>query len=350
MLNSKSYYHSIDTLRGIAALLICLFHFINHQDETGFLISEHSLLKEFSSFLPPAVFVFFLLSGFVITASLSRRNFHLKNFFSFLTRRWLRMEIPYIASILIYLFISFAWSVYGHTTFSVNLERFLHHLIYSTHLVGLEWYNEIYWTLAIEFQFYILIALLFTLIVNTSMWMRYSILFALAVSAFIFQNNGLVFHYLPFFLLGIVLYLQQDDLRFKDLNRLILFLLIIQISFSFGELTAIYVALAVFLIAQPMSATSLFSRFGKISFSFYLLHGAIGGNIIYFGAKYIHGDTQRIFLVVVAIVFSILGSLIFYRFVEKPALHLSKLIEPEEKRMIETKKIDTQRQTIVSGS
>jgi len=335
MPNSKPYYHSIDTLRGIAALLICSFHFLNHQDETGFLLSEGNSIRQLSAFLPPAVFVFFLLSGFVITASLSKRNFHVKNFFSFLTRRWVRMEIPYIASILIYLFIAFAWSVYGNTNFTVDLERFLHHLIYSTHLVGLEWYNEIYWTLAIEFQFYILIALLFSFLVSTNSWMRYTIIFALAISAFIFQNNGLVFHYLPFFLLGIVLYLQQDELRFKDLNRLILFLLIIQISFSFGELTAIYMAVAVFLIAQPMSATSLFSRLGKISFSFYLLHGAIGGNIIYFGAKYIHGDVQRVLLVIVAIVLSILGSLLFYRFVEKPAIHLSKLIEPAEKGRVE---------------
>lgn len=333
MPNTKSYYHSVDALRGIAALLICSYHFLNHQDETGFLLSEGNVIRQYSSFLPPAVFVFFLLSGFVITASLSKRNFQLKNFYSFLTRRWVRMEIPYIASILIYMFIAFAWSVYGNTKFSIDLERFLHHLVYTTHIVGLEWYNQIYWTLAIEFQFYILIALLFSFIISQKSWMRYAVIFILSITAFIFANNGFVFHYLPFFLLGIVLFLQQQDARFKDLNRLILFLLIIQISFSFGELTAIYMAVTVFLISMPFSAQSIFARFGKISFSFYLLHGAIGGNIIYFGAKYVDGDFARLLLVIGAIIFSIFGSILFYRFVEKPAMQLSKLIEPETGEM-----------------
>ncbi|RZL40194.1 MAG: acyltransferase [Pedobacter sp.] len=74
--NSARIY-SVDFLRGIAALLVCIFHFT--QGNTGYLATEN-WLKKIGSIGWSGIEIFFILSGFIIPYSLHQSKYHYKDF------------------------------------------------------------------------------------------------------------------------------------------------------------------------------------------------------------------------------------------------------------------------------
>jgi peptidoglycan/LPS O-acetylase OafA/YrhL len=333
---TKSYYHSIDLLRGLTALFVCIYHFINHQDANGYLFTEESTIRKISTVLPGSVYIFFLLSGYVIALSMDRQNFHIKRIGHFLLKRWVRIEIPYISSIVVYILIAYLWTLKANGQFDIDFERLLHHLTYTAGFFNHEWYNDVYWTLAIEFQFYILIALLFPLIMSKKPLIRYSVLIAFSLSAFVFPDNRLVFNYAPTFVLGIVLYLYFTTEKYKNINLMILLLCLIQIGFTFGITTSIFLLITLLLIKVSIPEKNIFCRFGKMGYSFYLMHGAIGGSLIYLLSKGIENDLMKYLIIVTAIIAATIGSAIFYRLIEFPSQKLSRKIKISDKKPAET--------------
>jgi peptidoglycan/LPS O-acetylase OafA/YrhL len=157
----RERFNRIDALRGIAATAVMLYHIV--------------VISNFNSFPNGGPFqiirngwmgvdLFFVISGFVITLSLSRENLNLarKSRIRFLTRRWFRIAPLYYFTIAIFiaflqphlLFLS-AKSILAHLGSHLV---FLHNLLPQTHgsLVGPNW------TIALEMQFYVLMAFLFT--------------------------------------------------------------------------------------------------------------------------------------------------------------------------------------------
>lgn len=327
MTEQKKYYHSIDFQRGLVALFVCVYHFINHQDANGFLLEDGHALRTASSILPGSVFVFFLLSGYVITLSMQRQNFLLKRIGQFLFRRWIRIEIPYLISIFVYLSIAFLWAIKSDTAFQIELPRFLHHLTYTAGFAGYEWYNDVYWTLAVEFQFYILIALLFPLIMSNISWLKYGTLIALSTTAFFLTNNHLLFNYAPTFVIGILLYFYYTKEEHRLLNLLLIALCLVQTGFQLGISVSIYLLISALLISITVSKNNVFARLGKMAYSFYLLHGAFGGSLLYFFAKNIENNLAKYTLIIAGVIVSIGCSWIFHKLIEAPSQNLSKKVK-----------------------
>jgi peptidoglycan/LPS O-acetylase OafA/YrhL len=98
--------NALDGLRGIAAVIVFIAHFnkIYNLPITG----EHGFYHLFPGILASyAVMIFFILSGFVITASIMR-NIEKNNRFSsslFLKKRLLRIYPPFIFSLILSLFV-----------------------------------------------------------------------------------------------------------------------------------------------------------------------------------------------------------------------------------------------------
>ncbi len=188
-MSSKNHYYSIDILRGLTAFLICLNHFTNHSDVNGYLFNEGSVVRNMSTHISDVVFVFFLISGFVIPLSMAKQNFKINKLFPYLSRRLIRLEIPYIASMLLVLAITFTWSVKEGTNFHLNYWQIFHHFTYTTAIFNYPWLNEIYWTLAIEIQFYIVIALLYPFIISKNKFIQYTTLILFGISGLLFSDN-----------------------------------------------------------------------------------------------------------------------------------------------------------------
>ena len=103
----------------------------------------------------------------------------------FLLRRLARLEPPYLASIAFVLLLGIASAAapgFREQPFEWSAPQILSHAGYLTGLAGHQWLNIVYWTLAIEFQFYILIAIFFPLLATRRSIMQVSAIMVCAAA------------------------------------------------------------------------------------------------------------------------------------------------------------------------
>jgi peptidoglycan/LPS O-acetylase OafA/YrhL len=154
---STHRFSFVDGLRGLAALGVAALHV------TGGAATEIS---------PTAsavvgcgyygVLVFFVISGFVIAHSLSRTEMTTAAATRFLLRRVARLDPPYWASMaLVVIVLGASVVVLPGKVFELpSPGLLLAHLLYLQYILGMESLCGVYWTLCLELQFYVLLALL----------------------------------------------------------------------------------------------------------------------------------------------------------------------------------------------
>src|SRR3954451_25303245 len=144
----------LDALRGLAALAVVFDH-----GSTLVVTSTHSFLYQWFNFGQYGVFVFFLVSGYIIPASLERKG----SVRGFWVGRAFRLYPPYLLALAISL-AGFAFGV-------VSLAGANRHWL----IAGLSWLllmpnmmagahvPNVTWTLSYEMVFYLLVAALYSL-------------------------------------------------------------------------------------------------------------------------------------------------------------------------------------------
>lgn len=152
----------------MAALAVCWFHLTSFTYGTpdGPL---YAILRRTGTYGWLGVEVFFVISGFVIPYSLHRAGYRFNCYPTFLLKRIVRLDPPYIVTIVLVLLLGFAYALYSGRPFEIEGQtmtttQVLLHLGYINVLFGYEWLNPSFWTLAIELQYYLLIGLLFPLV------------------------------------------------------------------------------------------------------------------------------------------------------------------------------------------
>lgn len=323
----KLYFPGINFLRGFAALFVCFYHFTNYTDINGTVLPEGDWLAKLGLYGVQGVFIFFVISGFVIPLSLSNEKFELKSFHRFIGRRWIRIEIPYLGSILLYLAISFAFSVHNQTPFVVEIECLLHHLFYTVAFTDYEWYNPIYWTLAIEFQFYIIIGLIYPLLISENKYLQVGILLIFGFSALLLDDHRSITYYSPIFVQGMLLFLIKRHLLYVPAARLLILLFACVTVYVHGWTIAVFSMATVLSISYFHVDKRIFNRFGDISYSLYLIHGAIGGSFLYFTARHFDSYGVKLLLILAAIMLSLVSAYVYWRLIEAPSKKLSKKVK-----------------------
>ncbi|MFT4677904.1 MAG: peptidoglycan/LPS O-acetylase OafA/YrhL [Flavobacteriales bacterium] len=333
----KQFYPSITMLRGIAAMMVCVYHFTAYEDFRGALLPADDMLVWLGEFGVQGVFIFFVISGFVIPLSLEKVNFKLSKIGRFLAKRWTRIEIPYFMSIALVLVIQVVFAGKNGTEFSLELGRLAHHLLYTIPFSSHEWYNPIYWTLAIEFQFYIVIALLFPLLVSNKTWVVIFTLVVFALSGLLVDDHRGVMYYAPIFAQGMALFLWKVK-RIKSVMAWSLIGGFVILTACTHELTiAVFALLAILAIEYTNVNERLTNYFGDISYSLYLTHGAIGGSVIYLLARHVDDYSLKIGLIIIAILASVVGAQIFWKIIENPSKALSKNMASESRNSLSKK-------------
>ena len=328
---TKSYYPSINMLRGIAALSVCVYHFTNYTGTNGDLFDNSGIIQNIGSYGNLGVYVFFIITGFIIPFTLMKYDFQLNQLYRFLSKRWIRIEIPYIVSIALTLLVSLAFSIKNETPFNPSIAKISHHLFYSAPFFDYEWYNPIYWTLAIEMQFYILIALIYPLIKRKHHLLNYLIPIILAISPLLINDQRLVFFYGAIFSQGILLLLIMREKIDSLLGSLcIVFSSIITISVN-GLDIAITSLLTIFTIAFLSIDNKNLNQLGNISYSLYLTHGLVGLNFIYLFGRYTYNFATKIVVVAFALFFSILTAFFYWKIIESPSKRWSQKISLSNK-------------------
>jgi peptidoglycan/LPS O-acetylase OafA/YrhL len=202
------------------------------------------------------------------------------------------------------------------------------HIFYATDLFGFTWINPVYWTLAIEFQYYIFIGIVFIFLINNQKTIpQILITFIFCLLSYLIKNQYLVFKFLPVFILGISIF-QKHFSIIKNVEFIIIAIIASLFIFLNFPIEVLISSLTGFFAILFLKIKLPFSSFlGEISYSIYLIHIPIGAKIINFSQNFIHSDNMRTIFAFAVIVICIISAKLFYQLIEKPSIALSKKIK-----------------------
>ncbi|MEE9426275.1 MAG: acyltransferase [Methylococcales bacterium] len=315
----------IDALRGLASLAVCWFHMTKWYP-------DGSLVKLSGSYGWLGVEVFFVISGFIIPFALHRGNYKVnKNWHIFIQKRIIRIDPPYLVMAIISALLTYLATLapgYQGVDPDFSITQFLLHLGYLNAIFDYRWLNPVFWTLAIEFQFYLLISILFPILISTNRIFRTFGIISLCSLAFIFPSRDFVFLYLCLFAVGIVTFQYfANIIRIREYLFILTLtsLLLIQSLELTIAIPGILTALAIAFVRIPQ--IRVFQFLGAISYSLYLVHTPIGERVVSLGRRVTTTEFENLLVSICGLLLSICAAFIFYKYIEKPAQEWSSRIK-----------------------
>ena len=326
---SAVHFGSIDFLRSIAAVSVCIFHLA-----TGYLHSGNPIYELFKEG-HLGVEVFFVITGFLVSMSLARKHYSasVSSFGRYLLDRILRLQPAYLVAVFICVLQEYIGSLMPGLgrPFWVQWQDILWHFLYLPPIVDRPWLLILFWTLMIQFQFYILFALLYKLFMNEKKWIRILTLgFFITVNFFLddLKYNNYLPYYMVIFIPGILLY--QRSVGMWSAAEFWLLLMIdccVLYDQRFEEiLRPAAVLLAVFCISYLRSDHAIWKWLGSISFSLYLIHLPVGWSFMGFIKQYTQDEMLLSVGLLAAVSLSIAAAFLFYKTIEAPSQKLASKI------------------------
>jgi peptidoglycan/LPS O-acetylase OafA/YrhL len=322
----KPYLAGLDALRAVAALSVCVYHC------TGGMLPKLVVpaAKQAFSYGYLGVDIFFVISGFIIPYSLLGKNYQVTGIFAYLKKRVVRITPPaYLSLFLIIAQWYFIDKFINHNaqyTGALSLGQVVHNVFFTVPFTRYAWISTLFWTLAIEFQFYLFIGLLFNYLFDRPLTWFVGI-YALVALAFLLpaaQSAGFLHYSTLFALGGLALLWQQQRLSWLAYaGTLSLFggLAYWQLGL-YAALLSVGTALVINSITFRIP---VLSALGKVSFSLYLMHGIVATTAEFVLVKLLPPttDARKLALTAACLLLAIGGSFLFYTFVEKPFLRLA---------------------------
>lgn len=181
---------AIHCLRGLAALAVCLLHV--SVATTHHFPDSITTIGNLGGFGVP---VFFVISGFVVPLSLLGSGYTIRSFPRFVLRRVTRLDPPYFAVLALALLSAYAVRLMRDTPFPYRFSDVALHVGYLTGLASRPWIVSTFWTLGIEFQYYLLVGLALAVALpiarrlTTPSW-RGPILIGLLIAGFLLSSEA----------------------------------------------------------------------------------------------------------------------------------------------------------------
>ncbi len=219
-------FQELDSLRGIAALLVCIYHYTERFDE-----AYAHYLDGLISFSVGAsgVYLFFILSGFVILLSLMKKQ-HASDF---IVSRLSRLYPAYWAAIAV----TFSSYIFFHLpSREVSLTTALVNLTMLQAWLDVDHVDGVYWTLSVELLFYtIMLAILLSGQLENIRRICISWLLAISTVCILGTWFGfrigpdldliLLLHHGNLFIAGMMFYLFWQEKRLTDIPVILLCLI-----------------------------------------------------------------------------------------------------------------------------
>jgi peptidoglycan/LPS O-acetylase OafA/YrhL len=319
MRNGGERLQAVEYTRGVAAFMVMWFHFT-------YLLPD-GVLRASGLYGYLGVETFFVISGFIIPYSMDLRHYRLgRDSFTFIGRRIIRLEPPYVISVLLILCLPYLagltpWFAGGMTAHDVY--RAALHLFYLVPWAGEDWFSTVYWSLAIEFQYYFLVlAAAPVLLYWKNLWPQRAFFLVVMAAGYASGESRLVFMYLPVFGFGFLqfLFMRRGMVLWECVSWAVAFAAVTYTQDGTWMIGAI-IALIALNAPWPARSAPLFFL-GTISYSVYLLHGAIG-----FSVDNILGlvaETPPTLALLVKITATLALATLFWWLIERPSTLLSK--------------------------
>lgn len=309
----------VTLLRGLAALAVAVYHLTNMDYLAG------TTLRRVGSVGWMGVEAFFVISGFVIPYAMAAAGYERSRFRAFLLRRVVRIDPPYLASMA--LCMGLAWGAaalhLGNAKPpSYSVGQVLAHLGYLNNFLGYQQINRVFWTLGIEFQYYILIGA-FHAAITRGRWtvtlgaLAAGMLLDRLVQQTAVHPTQVISHWVPLFLMGIsVASWRLQRLGTRDLALTLLACSLVATVELSLPIAAVALATALLIATLPDLSTPPLAWLGRISYSLYLVHVPIGERAMNLLQR-LH--PPPLVGLAGAIAITLLASWAFFRWVEEPA-------------------------------
>lgn len=313
----------LDAFRGIAALAVAVHHF-----------TEEAYKGSLFSLGSTGVDLFFIISGYVIFLTVN----HTRNWKEFTVSRFARLYPTYWAAL--------AFTIILHQIFQpgeLSIYRVLWNITMLQSLGLATSIDPSYWTLGVELTFYFLILIIYKSkqLERVELWGVLLMVFLFVVHAILptmwWKGYNSLTHriefvnHAPFFFIGILFYIIQHKennfYRYIIIGLCFLFQVMLHYKgYTFYTISktqhtmmmSIYVIIFYFFIIDKMrwivNPVTLF--FGKISYSFYLLHHWFGKKVLLPIFANLHIPFLSSFLL--ALLTCILIATLFNHYIENP--------------------------------
>lgn len=367
---AQKKYEYIDSLRGIAILMVIFVHIGVVLDNTLLYFPEDTILHKIIWSGGYGVQLFFIVSAYTLTMSYYNRIDESRKTLKFFIRRFFRIAPMYYLAILYFTLDKYLQFNLADPDFSaIPVRSMLSNIFFTNALIPEHTNNYVPggWSVSVEFLFYFLMPFICSKIktVNSAMLLFLATLGVAVIIDPIFKayvpypyfQQYNFFVQLPVFPLGIMiyLYLNKKDNKIKTYTMACLTMMLFILCYmTLPEHILFSLLFALILIIQSKYnfkalSNKVLASVGKVSFSMYLVHfgviymfNRIGFNHIIPVTSYGMSILNFIlmYLIVVACAYAI--SNITYRLVEVPGQNLGR-------RLI--KKIDNHfNSQIVSGN
>jgi peptidoglycan/LPS O-acetylase OafA/YrhL len=309
---------TVEVLRGFAALAVTWFHLTNANP----VFPSIDWLRLSGAWGWLGIECFFVISGFVLPLALYREGYRIGDAGRFLARRLVRLHPAYLAAVGVAVALWYVSSPEGASP--PGATQLLLHAFYLPALFGYPWLNTVFWTLAIEVQFYLFLACSFPLLSHRAAPVRLAWLAAAAALSWLVTPETLVFRYLVVFAMGAVAFMVVVDHVDRATGMALLMLLAIVTGIVHGLPVAIAATATALLIAWQVPLTwGPMVRIGALSYSLYLIHAPLGGRVVNLGARYAEGVVAELAVLLVAMLVSLGAAFVLHVLVERPSLRLA---------------------------
>lgn len=321
---SSTRVGEIDALRGIAALLVVLFHYTTRFDQ----LFGHA---EAPIFTTPwghyGVNLFFLISGFVIYMTLERT----RSVSDFVVSRFSRLYPAFWAAVPLTWVVVFFLGLPGK---EVSIQDMVLNLLMFHGLFRVPHVDSVYWTLEVELLFYALVLLafrfgwmkkihlaIFGLLILRTIYFVAEKFFALDLPWIV--GHLLIIKFIPWFAIGIMIYRLVSNHGTKYLDYFIILASLLSLaSIDSPGLALIGIGLSLTLYAAASGKLGVLRWgvlvwLGEISYTLYLLHENIGWAVL---LKLKSAGLDTNLAIAATIVLALAMASFLTRFVEQPVM------------------------------
>jgi peptidoglycan/LPS O-acetylase OafA/YrhL len=289
----------IEQLRGIAILLVLIYHYTSRIPHT-IMGSETAPSVEFF-YGEIGVYLFFVISGYLIAKTIEKCSTLGEFYAKRISRIW---PLFIVANIFVFMWThNFETPVVpsGVDDFDVH-GRSIYDLIGSTFLltdIGLQWVDGAYWSILVEVKYYAIIGVFAVFFrgkfVDAFSW-AVAIFGLVEFSMFVFYgewnytsvnkllHSVIIAHYLPFFAVGMMIYQKKYNLLLAICLSLCITQIFVDALFHpfviAGTVKFLTIFVAFLIFDQMFTKGKICLFMGKYSYSIYLFHQVIGLSII----------------------------------------------------------------------
>lgn len=337
-------FAALDAAKGLAACIVVLHHLLFYSAATESLSSVLAtpvnwLLTDARS----AVQLFMVLGGFGLAWSQTQTTFGWQEAWQAFVKRYLRLAGPYLVMLAVLLLIARTFGQFDSSNplvDSVSASQLLAHAFFAQGILGLDNLSAGVWYLCIDLQF----ALFFLVSLAAVSWLsdgrNRSENFSLAITAKFFAVCGLaaaffwnrqlqldwsVSYFFAPFVLGVLIAWHRRKVISLTLWVYVAFL-VAALLIDYRERLAAAIFSGVLLWLATRFNTSLFvpgfmSWLGRISYSLFLIHFAVGCGLMAYLEAWIDREPARaIFAVSASFAASVFAGAILHYKVELPWL------------------------------